>query len=91
MKYFYPLWQLAFLPTIVSRYIFAKSLKFIYSEKATKIWRNLQILFENPTLKKWGWFRKMCVALSQILNFEKYIHITESNKVFGIDVWANSQ
>ena len=23
MKYFYPLWQLAFLPTIVSRYIFA--------------------------------------------------------------------
>ena len=50
------------------------SLKFIYSEKAAKMWWILQILFEITALKKRGWFRKICVALSQILNFIRFCY-----------------
>ena len=52
----------------------ACSLKFIYCEKATKIWQNLQTFSVQITSNNVWRYRQILVALSEYMNFNILFH-----------------
>ena len=56
-------------------YLLLGLVKFIFSEKATKIWRNLQILFEIAYQRQKKLFRHILVTFSECMNFKSFLEI----------------